>query len=709
MTVPEVLSAISQIDGSVASIFSATKTLTEELRRDDHSTGTKLDLVVRFLDKTKSVSLPESGVGEVIAAVCRDVGLFPYINPQDASFRDLVSYAYHVPAGLNGIVFHRVQTEVYQALLNGENVVLSAPTSFGKSLIVDALIASERYRTIVLVVPTIALIDETRRRLWTRFKHQFQIITHRSQTVRESEPVVYVLTQERLQERENIKSVDLFMIDEVYKIDPRRNDDRMISLNIVAYRFMKSAKQFYFLGPNFQDIDFGEIARRPRLFVTQYKTVAVDLEDRFGLEDPTSDLLALLSTLRGEQTLLFVKSPQSALDIARKIIERDELDFETSSSVAMADWLGREFDESWTVAEAARRGVGIHHGRIPRAVAQKFVREFNAHKLTLLICTSTLIEGVNSAAKNVIIFDKQINRKNYDFFTYANIQGRAGRMFHHFIGKVYRYHEPPDEEEVAIESPLKDVDRAPDSLLMIVDDEDLTERSRQRISDIAAVSIVSVDLLKRYATLGPEFVNNAATILREVIGSEEGRKFLWRGNPDYEELEAVCRFIWEFLKQRNNFGAPTARSLTYWINDLKRTRNAANFLKARLAGRREHTVDEVIDDVFRFFRSCEYTLPTLFGLIQDVINEFAEQLEVNSVDYSYMIRGVENWFMSDGVKILEEYGIPLQISQKVGVDRAEGYEIDQTLATLRASVEDGNIASSLSQFEVDWLRDAIGA
>jgi replicative superfamily II helicase len=40
------------------------------------------------------------------------------------------------------IVFHRVQAEVYARLMEGENVVLSAPTSFGKSLIIDAVVAS---------------------------------------------------------------------------------------------------------------------------------------------------------------------------------------------------------------------------------------------------------------------------------------------------------------------------------------------------------------------------------------------------------------------------------------------------------------------------------------------------------------------------------------------------------------------------------------
>ena len=198
MSAADVLHAIAQADGSVASIFSAAQALTQELRNDDLSTGAKLDLVVRLLDKAQGLADERNGLGPVIGAICRDVGLYPYANVQDLSFRDLLAYAYHMPAGLDGIVFHRVQTEVYASLLNGENVVLSAPTSFGKSLIIDALIASGKYNIVVLVVPTIALIDETRRRIWGRFQQEFQIVTHRAQVRREGTRVIYVLTQERL-------------------------------------------------------------------------------------------------------------------------------------------------------------------------------------------------------------------------------------------------------------------------------------------------------------------------------------------------------------------------------------------------------------------------------------------------------------------------------------------------------------------------------
>ncbi len=64
-------------------------------------------------------------------------------------------------------------------------------------------------------------------------------------------------------------------------------------------------------------------------------------------------------------------------------------------------------------------------------MASHFVRLFNTGELPVLICTSTLIEGVNTAAKSVLIFDKKIDRRDYDFFTFSNIKGRAGRLGQH--------------------------------------------------------------------------------------------------------------------------------------------------------------------------------------------------------------------------------------------------------------------------------------
>ena len=151
--------------------------------------------------------------GQILDCLVRSVGLFPYLDPEALSLADFIAYEAHRPDHMNDrIVFHRAQANVYQRLMSGENIALSAPTSFGKSLIIDAVIASGKFANVVIVVPTLALIDETRRRLAERFRGEFKIITHPSQAREEKN--IFVLTQERVLGGEDWAFVDFFVIDE---------------------------------------------------------------------------------------------------------------------------------------------------------------------------------------------------------------------------------------------------------------------------------------------------------------------------------------------------------------------------------------------------------------------------------------------------------------------------------------------------------------
>jgi replicative superfamily II helicase len=40
----------------------------------------------------------------------------------------------------------------------------SAPTSFGKSLLIEEIVASKKYKNIIIIQPTLALLDETRKK-----------------------------------------------------------------------------------------------------------------------------------------------------------------------------------------------------------------------------------------------------------------------------------------------------------------------------------------------------------------------------------------------------------------------------------------------------------------------------------------------------------------------------------------------------------------
>lgn len=92
------------------------------------------DLVIRALDRRSQFS---GSAHELLQGLVREYGLFPYLRDiVELPFADQIAYEAHRPAAWSfreDLVFHSEQAMVYERLLAGENVVLSAPTSFGKS------------------------------------------------------------------------------------------------------------------------------------------------------------------------------------------------------------------------------------------------------------------------------------------------------------------------------------------------------------------------------------------------------------------------------------------------------------------------------------------------------------------------------------------------------------------------------------------------
>src|SRR5262249_15739777 len=142
-------------------------------------------------------------------------------------------------------------------------------------------------------------------------------------------------------------------------------------------------------------------------------------------------------------TLIYCRSPKRVRDVAEWLIDEDIAGSPVGVESAV-NWMGREYHPEWLAPKALQRGIAMHHGRMPRALSQYMVRTFNEARCRFLVCTSTLIEGVNTNAKNVVVFDNTIARRKFDYFTFNNIRGRSGRMFEHFVGRVFLFHEPPE-------------------------------------------------------------------------------------------------------------------------------------------------------------------------------------------------------------------------------------------------------------------------
>lgn len=626
---------------------------------------------------------------QALGALARASGLWNYIDRETSDIRDrIVAETVTVPE-LDGITLHREQVAALNVLLDGQNLILSAPTSFGKSLLIDALIATGKYQRIAIVLPTIALLDEFRRRLRKRFSSQYELVMHADEEA-SSAPTIFLGTQERLLHRKDLGTIDLTVVDEFYKLDPYRQDERSITLNAAVYKLLSRSRQFFFLGPNIDGLVFSDTGRWKFEFLkTRFQTVAVNTFDMTGVPNKEERLIEEAGEERNWPCLIFVSSPDKANKLAQTLGETMAASDDSSS---FADWLRANVGNSWPLIESIENGFAVHHGRIPRAIASQTIRMFNKRQIPVLICTSTLIEGVNTAAKTVLIYDKKIARSDYDFFTYSNIRGRAGRLGQHHVGQVYLFNDPPEKTEMEVEPTLfGEIDDAPDDYVVHLEPDDTNEDVSDRIVLLRENLGLDLDELRVASSVG---LDTALIIKQEVEKAlKRNLDLVWNRLPDYNQIKGLVDVLCR-VKRPTEFGAWSAKQLPYFISSLSRSKTMKQFLLDYHEGYKGK--DRGQDNIFKFLRACEYGLPQHFSLI----NIFVSKLYDN-VDYSLFTYSMSTWFRPEILKNLDEEGIPIQISERF-------YQANDTRTTLLHRLTDASLASTsdLTEFERQWVIDA---
>lgn len=637
------------------------------------------DLIVRALDARERFSEHTT----ILKNMVRKSGLFPYLKKE---FTDLtpdelrVLDLYRTPFS-DSFVFHSMQFQIFDLLKAGQNVVLSAPTSMGKSAIVDSLLGLGTLKRLVLVVPTVALADETRRRLQERFGARYQIIHHSSQECH-SEQAVYVLTQERVNERDDIVDIDLFVIDEFYKLAFRElkngtvdyQDERVVELNIALSKLLKVSKQFYLTGPFVNSIRGLERLGYSHTFVsTDFNTVALDVQT-FGIKanDDKAKLNALAEIARAcvGATIIYCKSPTVAGMVARELIK---LGHGTPTASPHIDWVSEEFDADWDYTVALKNGIGLHFGALPRALQQYTADQFNAGKLRFLLCTSTIIEGVNTVAKNVVIYDNRDGPRSIDKFTHGNIKGRAGRMGVHFVGKIFCLEEIPEDnlnQEVEIPLGIQDID-TPINLLASVQPDHLSEFSQDRFDEIFTSDRVSIDLVKKHSYFRVEQFEVLQSMV-EMMDEAEFASLVFHWAPATNFLKTFAEIIARVVPHTFNRNGVTVKPTDVMVAKLVGYLNASSYseyLKSQIAYARQwvpegdkRTLSSALNNDLKIISNTfGYTLPKLLSLLEDVVKHHALKRDIRSkIDYSHVKMAFESFHLPAGVNALEEIGIPIQ-------------------------------------------------
>jgi hypothetical protein len=672
--------------------------LAEISRLLDSNANVGRDALIRTLEHRKFLGPYD----EIIDALIQKAGLYPYLeDDRYLTTSDLVNYEYHSAEGLDGIHLHSAQARVYRALMDGVNVILSAPTSFGKSLLIDAVIASNRFDCLVVIVPTIALIDETRRRLSQRFGKTFKIITHPSQV--RSGKDIFIFTQERYVEFEEEISPQFFVLDEFYKLSPNRGDERTFTLNHAFYKLFKSGAQFFLIGPNVQDIKVDEDELNFRFFRFDFSTVATEI--RYSGKGSQEENALQICKLIDDSTLIFCKSSNSAYGLAEVLLENG-VAAPTKEASEMANWLRVNYHPEWVLAKLLDHGFAVHHGSLPRSVAYHILRKFNEGSIKFLFCTSTIIEGVNTVAKNIIIYDNKIANKKFDHFTFNNIKGRAGRMFQHFVGHVYVLHPEPDPELPVVDIPsITQSAEAPESLLIHLDHGDLSQSSIEQLRYLHAQDYLPMDVIRMNNGVEPGHQVNLASEIASNL-TYYSRVLAWKGFPNSDQLRETCRVIFDVLMGgKGRDGIVSMKQLYFQLSRFASLKEIPALFQAELANSQNKTPSDAIEGVLKFLRNwCEFHFPRYLSSVDRIQRSVFSRYGIDPGDYSPFIASVRHLFMHPAVTVLEEYGLPYTVTQKIINSYDLGDDVDSFIDALKR-VDPASL--NLPHIEYEMLVDAL--
>jgi len=652
--------------------------------KDDEKHGR--DIVIRVRDAWHKI--PEN-TKSIWNDLTEAAGLYPYVDHENLSASALLRYEYHKSPFLENVYLHEQQQTLSIELQTKRSLVVSAPTSFGKSLLIEEIIASKLYKQIVIIQPTLALLDETRKKM-LKYRDYYKIIVSTNQEYDVTKGNIFLFTGERVVEYVNFPQIEFFIIDEFYKLSLERDDDRAISLNQAFHKLLKFTNKFYLLGPMIKSIPVSFKEKFDLTwFPTEFATVAVDeksleIKDKVKAKEKKelkkNSLFDLLFNTY-EQTLIYCSSPNKATQLGLEFIAYlqtkriSNIISNLDENNEMIDWIRENINSKWSLIDALKFGVAFHHGALPRHLGSSIVDAFNNGSIRWLFCTSTLIEGVNTSAKNVIIYDKEKGTKQIDFFDYKNIAGRSGRMKKHFIGNVFRFEKQPDQMELFVDIPLFNQDTAPLEILISLDESELEKVAKTRLQDFNNLSKDLQDVLKSNSGIS---IEGQLKIINEIEANLNNNRFLlnWSSYPTYDQLVFIFDMCWRHLLKpgENKADIRNAKQLSVMTIKYANLQSVSALINDSIND--QYWQNEIPDEQSRINRLTffilnitrhwfDYKLPKWISVVSELQEYIYKKNNMPFGNYSFFASSLEHGFLPSNLAALMEYDIPISAIVKL--------------------------------------------
>lgn len=362
------------------------------------------------------------------------------------------------------ISLHPEQIKVLEKIEKNRGLIFSAPTSFGKTFVIFEYIARFKPKNVVLVVPTLALIDEYKKKIINQYRNIFKqykvyLSIDEDKEYNLEEYNLFLVTHDRVINEsihQIIKSIDFLVIDEVYKLQKDNKDDRVLILNLAYYNLVSISKKYVLLAPFIKGVNnLDKLDDKPYFYGTNYSPVVNEVIEIPIIDD--NDRLnkakSILKELEGNTLVYFPTVTELNKYIDGMADGEEEQALEANPILSeFITWAKNEIHEKWSVLKAMENGYLVHHGQLPlgiRMLELDLFNDTNEKFYYRMLCTATLLEGVNTTAKNIIITKPARGAGNaFDAFDFYNLVGRTGRLFQHYLGKAYYIKGPEDRNYV---------------------------------------------------------------------------------------------------------------------------------------------------------------------------------------------------------------------------------------------------------------------
>lgn len=393
---------------------------------------------------------------------------------------DAYQAEYLTVPGCEEMRFFAPQKQIYDRLETGK-LSFSAPTSLGKSFIMRTFIENQVkdgvHKNFAIIVPSKALINETRSKLIAELgdhlaRRNYRVVSAAGDIVLEGlHNFIFVLTPERLLYlligKPNIR-FDYVFFDESHKLTGRNSRAPFYYQVVTILQQRTPAPKFVFASPNVPNPEVflrllgQENEETNSALATQYSPVTqfkflFDQTDgslstyndrpqsltpiaRFQKRLDLSQLITYLAAAQdnpgGTQTLVYHSSKEQAIKNALAFAETQKIKNDSDLNQLAMD-IARDIHSEYYLAHLIRHGVAYHLGYLPPAIRERIEEQFRAGKISTLFCTSTLLEGVNLPADNLIITKNRNGTKKLTPVDFKNLVGRVGRITYNLSGNVF--------------------------------------------------------------------------------------------------------------------------------------------------------------------------------------------------------------------------------------------------------------------------------